>query len=100
MPKQYPLAWIRLAGNAANIKAKQPRHWRCYVHREPPVVEIDSWELIGVAKPSNFKPGTAPDKDALGLNAWIDIFGFLTVQDGLATIALVDPDRTPLPSAR
>ncbi|MBI4138927.1 hypothetical protein HY479_02140 [Candidatus Uhrbacteria bacterium] len=94
MPRTFSPAWIRIAGNAMNIRAGKDSRWRCYVNHEPPILPLERWELVGFATPTNVVPGTNPTGDRLGLNAWIDVFGALTISDdGVASIQLMDPEK-------
>ena len=84
--------WIRLAGHAGRIRENQPNHWRCYINRNLPEIPLTHWRLIGMASPDNVVPGTNHAKDHLGLNAWMDFYGDITVDEqGLATIELKQP---------
>ena len=98
MLRTFPPAWVRIAGNAMNIRAWKNSRWRCYVNHEPPILPIERWEIVGFATPTNVVPGTNPSGDRLGLNAWIDAFGRLTITtDGIATIQLMDPEAHRVP---
>lgn len=81
MPQTFPACWLRIAGHSLNIKSRQPMHWRCYVKREEPVVPLADWSLVGSVDQHNFIQGTAPDGDHLGLIAWIDVYGILSVDE-------------------
>lgn len=51
-----------------------------------------------MATPLNVVPGTNPQRDALGLIAWIDVYGTLTVGDDMrALVVLAVPDCEPPP---
>ncbi|MFZ2682288.1 MAG: hypothetical protein WAZ14_04315 [Patescibacteria group bacterium] len=75
--------WIRIAGNVRRIKTLgDPMHWRCYINRQLPEVELCSFEISGPASPNNFMPGTDPSsQNELGLTAWFDVFGDITIGD-------------------
>lgn len=92
MQQIYPTAWIRLAGNAAEIKANGTHHWRCWVHRREPVISLRTFQIVGSSSNRNCLPGTAPNGNDLGITAWIDYYGILAVTpDGFATIQLLEP---------
>ncbi|MBI4457975.1 hypothetical protein HY633_03370 [Candidatus Uhrbacteria bacterium] len=82
--------WIRVAGNVKRIRTEgDPYHWRCFVRREGPEVALRSFRVDGVATGGNVIPGTDPAaSNPLGLTAWIDFFGVMTVENDMALITL------------
>lgn len=85
--------WVRVAGNAKRIKSgTDPFHWRCYMGRTEPEVPIRSFRLGGAASQANVVPGTDPTAaNPLGLTAWIDFYGDVTIKDDIAYITLKQP---------
>ena len=85
--------WIRIAGNAKMIREGGLWHWRCYVRLEGPEIPLKGFRLAGgEASERNLRPGTDPAAaNPLGLAAWIDFYGDLTVTDGIAEIRLKNP---------
>lgn len=82
--------WVRVAGNVKRIRtAGDPFHWRCFIAVEQPEVPLRSYELFGQADGKNMRVGTDPAAaNPLGLSAWIDFYGDVTVEDGIARITL------------
>lgn len=81
--------WIRVAGNAMNIRTGASHHWRVFLGRALPERPVRVWQLLGVADGQNVVPGTDPTAgNACKLNAWIDYFGDIVIDDGIATITL------------
>lgn len=95
-PITFECVWIRVAGHAQRIRDSEPCHWRCYVSARHPEIPVRTWRISGIATDTNCLPGTDPHKDnPLGLTAWIDYFGDITIgRDLIAHIRL----RQPLPT--
>ncbi|MEX0931187.1 MAG: hypothetical protein WDZ88_00390 [Candidatus Paceibacterota bacterium] len=72
---------VRIAGNAKNIRKKEPSHWRCFIGNDTTEHKLNSWKLVGVATENNVMPGTNPDGDEFGLVAWIDLYGDVIITD-------------------
>ena len=89
--------WIRVAGNATNIKANHPQGWRCYIGEDPTEIPLKNWYLNGFANPKNFIPGFDANRDSHDLVAWIDCFGSCIIENETLHIALGEP-TTPPPS--
>lgn len=99
-PIRKERVWIRIAGNAKRIKEGGKEGWRCFVSNMPiqiPSVDeeipLTDWSLSGTAVPgANFIPGTYKfGKSRLEpvLVAWIDLFGSITIEEGVAHILLI-----------
>lgn len=82
--------WVRVAGNVKRIRTEGDLfHWRCFVAREHPEIPLRTYFLYGSADGRNMKPGTDPSgSNPLGLSAWIDFYGDVTVEYGIARITL------------
>lgn len=80
--------WIRVAGNAKNIKASHPQGWRCYIGKSAKEIALKDWSVSGVVSKKNFIPGVNATGDKRGLVAWIDCFGFYKVEDEVLHIEL------------
>lgn len=92
MPIVHADVWIRAAGHAARIRAGEDFHWRCFVNRALPEIPLRDLNIGGTATKANFILGTDPLKsNELGLNAWFDFYGDVSIRDGIATIALKTP---------
>ncbi len=90
MQKESPI-WVRVAGHVQRIRANQPAHWRAYLHREGEEVPILAWSLSGYASTTNIVHGTDPlAQNALGLTAWIDFFGHISIEEGRLHITLCE----------
>ncbi len=87
--------WIRIAvirkGDDANAKMV----WRLFADRRNPALHVRHCDLAGTAIPGmNFMLGEDPSAgNALGLRAWVDAFGDLSIEDGVARIALKTPPQ-------
>lgn len=87
--------WIRVAGNAKNIRANEPHHWRLFIDRCAPEVPLTHFRVQGMVTVQNVVPGTDPmASNPLGLNAWIDYFGDVEVVSGVAFITLRPVDES------
>ncbi len=80
--------WIRIAGNAQNIKANKDYHWRFFINKAGSEIPITSWSVVGSVTIENLIPGSAPEKDSNGLNAWIDVYGKYTIKENILIIEL------------
>lgn len=82
--------WIRIAGNAKRIRTEgDPYHWRCFVGRQGPEIPLRTFQTSGPSTAENMIPGTDPTgANLLGLVAWIDYFGDVEIEDGVARITL------------
>lgn len=80
--------WIRIAGNAQNIKANKDYHWRAFINRKGSEVPITSWNVVGPVTAENLIPGSAPEKDENGLTAWIDVCGKYSIENSILTVTL------------
>jgi hypothetical protein len=87
--------WIRVAGNATKIKAKDPYGWRCYIEGSPNEIAIKNWSVSGIVDQKNFIPGINATGDEHGLVAWIDCFGFYKIENEVLDIALELPRSHP-----
>lgn len=91
--------WIRLAGNAANLKAGKRHGWRCFFpddSKKPkgPEVPLIHWMLSGEAISGvNFIPGVRDQSASMSdsVVAWIDMFGDVDIRDDILTVALRNP---------
>ncbi len=83
--------WIRIAGNATNIKANHPHGWRCYFKGESHEISLKDWSVSGIASLKNFVPGFSANKDEYGFVAWIDCFGNGKVENEVLHINLKEP---------
>lgn len=82
--------WVRVAGNVKRIRTEgDPFHWRCFARREGPEIALRSFRVDGAADGGNVTPGTDPAAaNPLGLTAWIDFYGDLTIEGDVAHITL------------
>lgn len=82
--------WVRVAGNVRRIRTEGDLfHWRCFIGRAHPEIPLRTYRLNGVADRMNVLPGTDPSgSNDLGLSAWIDFYGDVTVEHGIARITL------------
>lgn len=82
--------WVRVAGNSRRIRAEGDLfHWRCFIGNAPPEIPLRTYNVSGEADVRNVRPGTDPSSsNPLGLLAWIDFYGDVTVQNGIARITL------------
>lgn len=82
--------WIRLGGNAKNIKAGGKEGWRCFISELPITIPsindeiaLVNWKLTGTAVADvNFIPGTfsfGQSSQTPILVAWIDLFGDIRI---------------------
>lgn len=83
--------WIRVAGNAGNIKSGHPHGWRCFFKGNPAEIPLRDWHTDGESNQKNFIPGFSGAKDEYGLVAWIDCFGSYTIKDDVLYIVLQQP---------
>ncbi len=96
--------WIRVAGNASNVKAGKEHGWRCFFRdkfedRSTEEIPLTHWELVGTIDKRNYIPGTNPNGGTISMNsqvvAWIDIFGDAEIgKDDILRITLRDPKGT------
>jgi hypothetical protein len=90
--KTMKAVWVRFAGNARMIRENGAFHWRCFPGREAPEIPLRDIVILGTASAENFRFGTDPaSSNPLGLTAWFDGYGELSVADHVATIVLRDP---------
>jgi hypothetical protein len=82
--------WVRIAGNSRRIRAEGDLfHWRCFIANAPPEIPLRTYRVSGEADGKNVLPGTDPSSsNPLGLLAWIDFYGDVTVQNGIARVTL------------
>jgi hypothetical protein len=95
--------WIRLAGNAKHIKAGGKEGWRCFISETPidipsadDEIRLIDWKLYGPVSMANFIPGTfkaSESGEIPMLVAWIDMFGNIQIQDEVATIEVLNPEK-------
>lgn len=91
--------WVRVAGNAKNVKAGLPHGWRCFFIKNPREKEasgetsLTNFSFIGVATNENVIPGTHPrGGEAQSVLAWIDLYGDIAIDDkDVLRIILKDP---------
>ena len=83
--------WVRVAGNAANIKASHPYGWRCFIGGDPKEIPLKEWVVNGQCSQKNFIPGVNATGDENGLVAWIDFFGSFSIEDGVLRVNLAMP---------
>ena len=67
--------WVRVAGHVTNIKNSADYRWRCFIHTEPPEINLITWNVSGETSPANMVVGTNPHGEENGLFAWIDFYG-------------------------
>ena len=92
--------WIRLGGNAKNLKAGGKEGWRLFISDRPfegapkndEILVVD-WKPAGNATGANFIPGTfiasGQSAEQPVLVAWIDMFGDIKIdEDRVAHINL------------
>lgn len=84
----YKDVWIRVAGHSQMIKGRGEHHWRCYLNRRGEEISLVAWKIDGLASHHNMMHGTNPDKDENGLVAWIDFYGDVVIENGIAQISL------------
>ncbi len=87
----YQGIWIRVAGHAKRIRKGEEYPWRCYLDRGSEEIPLHAWNVSGVAEAGNFIPGSNSSGDSVGLIAWIDCFGDVSIVDGVAHIQLQKP---------
>lgn len=82
--------WVRVAGNVRRIRTEGDLfHWRCFIALEQPEIPLRTFRLFGPADGKNMKAGTDPSgSNALGLSAWIDFYGDVEIENGIARITL------------
>lgn len=82
--------WVRVAGNVKRIRTEGDLfHWRCFLGLAHPEIPLRTYRLFGEADGTNFRPGTDPSgSNPLGLSAWIDFYGDVTIEHGIARITL------------
>ena len=86
--------WIRIAGNASNIRAGKTHGWRCFFREsfeDPPSKEIPlrHWYLEGEASESNLIATTAHNGNMTGgVVAWIDLYGNAKIENDVLKITL------------
>lgn len=82
--------WVRVAGNARRIRSEGDLfHWRCFIGLAQPEIALRTYRLHGAADGRNFLPGTDPSgANPLGLLAWIDFYGDVVIENGIARITL------------
>jgi hypothetical protein len=73
--------WIRVAGNASNIKGGHPHGWQCFFEGSLQQIPLKGWFVSGSANAANFIPGFSAQKDEHGLVAWIDCYGSCIVDE-------------------
>ena len=93
--------WIRIAGNAANIKAGNKHGWRVFlstvtIEKSALEIKLLDWSLEGQATLENFIPGVnsgvlSARGVASGVIAWIDMYGDVVVENEKLHITLRDP---------
>jgi hypothetical protein len=71
--------WIRIAGNARNIKEEKAMHWRCYINDINEEEPISRWFVDGIVNNTNFIARTNSKRDKNGLIAWIDLYGDIVI---------------------
>ncbi|PIR86617.1 MAG: hypothetical protein COU11_04740 [Candidatus Harrisonbacteria bacterium CG10_big_fil_rev_8_21_14_0_10_49_15] len=87
--------WIRLAGNARQIKLGATERWRFIINREAPEIQVTNWRVLGITDGDNFIPGTDPEGKEFGFVAWIDMYGDVFIEDGVAHITLKEAPENP-----
>lgn len=83
--------WIRVAGNAPNVRAGDVHVWRCFIGNKPNQIDLRNWAIAGTATERNFLPGTHTVGDAHGLIAWIDCYGSYNIRKEVLLINLGNP---------
>lgn len=82
--------WVRVAGNVKRIRTEGDLfHWRCFIALAHPEIPLRTFRLHGLADGKNMVPGTDPSgSNPLGLSAWIDLYGDVAIENGIARITL------------
>lgn len=89
---QHSSVWVRIAGHVGRIRGNHPEHWRVFVGREGEEIPLVSWSLQGAVSAENFVHGSdATGANPLGLNAWIDAFGDVEIDNGRLIVSLQNP---------
>ncbi len=97
--------WIRIGGNAKHIKDGGEYGWRCFVSHVPlrvfhgdEEIPLKRVAIDGLAAgDKNFIWDHSPESPILV--AWVDMFGNITIQDGVARIELLPaPTNTSTPA--
>lgn len=93
MKKLFTNVWVRVAGNAENIRSSRTHHWRAYINKEGEMIPLIDVQTAGMCLLGiNPLYGTLTTKDPNGLFAWHDYFGDVEIGDNdVATIHLKDP---------
>jgi len=103
MDQRHEKVWIKLAGNAKRIKEGGKEGWRCFISSEPITIPsadgeiaLLDWKLSGRASLTNHIPGTFKFREGVEiptLVAWIDMFGSISIENGVAHIELLEPEK-------
>jgi hypothetical protein len=93
MPQTYEGIWIRIAVVRRGDDPDETMVWRVFPERRAPAAHVRHCELAGESVPGRNLLLDEDPKAAgpLGLRAWIDVFGDLRIEDGVARIALKLP---------
>jgi len=84
--------WVRLGGNAMNLKSGGRHGWRCFVRREKPEIRLLDFHVAGNTTSDNCIPGSIANDDGRNLLiAWIDYFGDIVIENEIAEITLKEP---------
>ncbi len=92
--------WVRVAGNAKNIRAGGRHGWRCFLGNASGVnpkneIPLTHWSFVGTATNQNAIPGinskgTAQQETIL---AWVDLYGdFVVNENDVLLVVLRDPN--------
>ena len=87
----FKSAWFRVANNPQVVKYSMSESWMGYPKDSKAKRGLVSWKVRGVANEHNVIPRSSNEKDQNSSLSWIDFFGDITINDGVATITLLDP---------
>jgi len=89
--------WVRIAGNAKEVRAGKPHGWRCFLGdasgthfgEEIPLIH---WLFVGTATVHNAVPGIKPNASKEdSVLAWIDLFGNVEIENDILHVTLQNP---------
>ena len=89
--------WVRIAGNAKEVRAGRKHGWRCFLGdasgvRPGEEIPLTHWSFVGNATDNNAMPGIKPNATKEdSVLAWVDLFGDVEIENDILRVTLRDP---------
>ncbi len=90
--------WVRVAGNAKNVRAGSRYGWRCFLGDESGVdpkkeISLVHWSFTGAANEHNAIPGISSNgtSQEVTVLAWIDLYGDVAIENDTLHVTLRNP---------